>query len=119
MTAVLDHLLAEMGVTFDRWVVLNALATRSLPVQVSMLVPALSALLDAPDETVRFVLDEAESDHQVRVVSAPTGDPAAARVELTAEGEALHERLRAAVGELTMDRAAGIRRRDVGVRFGT
>jgi hypothetical protein len=54
-----------------------------------------------------------ESDHHVRVVSAPSGDPAAARVELTAEGEVLHERLRAALDEFTAELSAGIPRRDL------
>jgi hypothetical protein len=112
-SAVLDLLLAEIGITFDRWVVLNAVATKSLPAQVGLLVPALSAALDATDETVQFMLDEAESIHHVRVVSAPSGDPAAARIELTAEGEVLHERLRAAIDELTVELSAGIPRRDL------
>jgi DNA-binding transcriptional LysR family regulator len=47
------------------------------------------------------------------VISAPGGDPAAARVELTAEGEVLYERLRAAIDELTVEVSAGL-----GVRFG-
>jgi hypothetical protein len=111
-SAVLDLLLAEIGITFDRWVV-NAVATKSLPAQVGLLVPALSAALDATDETVQFMLDEAESIHHVRVVSAPSGDPAAARIELTAEGEVLHERLRAAIDELTVELSAGIPRRDL------
>jgi hypothetical protein len=112
-SAVLDLLLAEIGITFDRWVVLNAVATKSLPAQVGLLVPAPSAALDATDETVQFMLDEAESIHHVRVVSAPSSDPAAARIELTAEGEVLHERLRAAIDELTVELSAGIPRRDL------
>lgn len=112
-SAVLDLLLAEIGITFDRWVVLNAVATESLPAEVGLLVPALSAAFDATDETVQFMLDEAESGHHVRVVSAPSGDPAAARVELTAAGEVLHERSRTAIGELTAELSAGIRRRDL------
>jgi len=108
-SAVLDHLLAEMGITVHRWVVLHAVASEALPAEVGLLVTALSAALDATDETIRFMLDDAESDHHVRVVSAPSGDPAAARVELTAEGEVLHERLRAAIDELTVE---------LGVRFG-
>jgi hypothetical protein len=112
-SAVVDVLLAEIGTTFDRWVVLNAVATESLPAEVGLLVPALSAALDATDETVRFMLDEAEVAHHVRVVSAPSGDPAAARVELTGEGEVLHERLRTAIDELTVELSAGISRRDV------
>lgn len=111
-SSVLDLLLAEMGTTFDRWVVLNAVATESLPAQIGLLVPALSAALDTTDETVRFMLDEAESGHHVRVVSAPSGDPAAIRVELTAEGEVLHERLRTAIDELAVERSTGIPRRD-------
>jgi uncharacterized protein YbjT (DUF2867 family) len=111
-SAVLDLLLAEIGITFDRWVVLNAIVTGSVPADVGLLVPALSAALDATDETVRFILDEAESGHLVRVVSAPSGDPAAAQVELTAEGEVLHERLRAVLDELTAELSAGIPRRD-------
>jgi hypothetical protein len=112
-SAVLDLLLAEMGITFDRWVVLNAVAAESLPAEVGLLVPALSAALEATDETVQFMLDEAECDHHVRVVSAPSGDPAAVRVELTAEAEVLHERLRAAIDELTAELSAGIPRRDL------
>ncbi len=112
-SAVLDLLLAEMGTTFNRWVVLNAVATESLPAQVGLLVPALSAALDATDETVRFMLDEAESRHHVRVVTAPGGDIGSCRVELTAEGEVLHGRLRAAIDELTVELSAGIPRRDL------
>jgi DNA-binding MarR family transcriptional regulator len=118
-STALDLLLAEIGITFDRWVVLSAVATGSVPAEVGLLVPALSAALDTTDETVRFMLDEAESDHHVRVVSAPSGDPAAVRVELTAEGDVLHERLRAAIDELAADLAAGLPKRDdLGVRFG-
>jgi hypothetical protein len=43
----------EMRITFDRWVVLNAVATGSVPAEVSLLVPALSARLDG-DLGVRF-----------------------------------------------------------------
>jgi hypothetical protein len=53
-------LLAEVGITFDRWVVLNAVVTGSVP----------------------------------------------------AEGEVLHERLRAALDDLRADLSAGIPRRD-------
>jgi hypothetical protein len=113
-STVLDLLLAEMGITFDRWVVLSAVATRSLPAAVGLLVPALSAALDARDETVELMLDDAEAGHHVRVVSAPSGDPAAARIELTAEGEVLHERLRAAIDELRAELSAGIPRPDLG-----
>ena len=113
-STVLDLLLAEMGITFDRWIVLSAVATRSLPAAVGLLVPALSAALDATDETVELMLDDAEAGHHVRVVSAPSGDPAAARIELTAEGEVLHERLRAAIDELRAELSAGIPRPDLG-----
>lgn len=113
-STVLDLLLAEMGITFDRWVVLSAVATRSLPAAVGLLVPALSAALDATDETVELMLDDAEAGHHVRVVSAPSGDPAAARIELTAEGEVLHQRLRAAIDELRAELSAGIPRPDLG-----
>jgi hypothetical protein len=41
-SAVLDLLLAEVGITFDRWVVLNAVVTGSVPAEVGLLVPALS-----------------------------------------------------------------------------
>lgn len=124
-SAVLDLLLAERGITLDRWVLLSALATESVPAEVGRLVPALSAALDATDETVRFMLDEAESGRHVRVVTAPSGDLTAARVELTAEGEVLHERLRAAIDQLTvveMTREARARLvlsdRELGVRSG-
>ena len=112
-SAVVDLVLAEVGTTFDRWVVLNAVASRSFPAQVGLLVPALSAALEATEGTVRRMLDDAESGHHLRVVSAPNGDPSAARVEMTAEGEVLHERVRAAVDELTLKLSAGL-----GVRFG-
>jgi hypothetical protein len=112
-SAVLDLLLAEIGTTFDRWLVLNVVASRSVPAQVGLLVPVLAAALEATDETVRLMLDDVESGHQVRVISAPGGDPAAARVELTAEGEVLYERLRAAIDELTVEVSAGL-----SVRFG-
>jgi hypothetical protein len=112
-SAVLDLLLAEIGTTFDRWLVLNVIASESLPARVGLLVPALAAALEATDETVRLMLDDAESGRHVRVVSPPSGDPAAARVELTAEGEALYSRLRTAIDELTVEVSTGL-----GVRFG-
>lgn len=111
--AVLDLLLDQIGITFDRWVVLNAVASKSLPAQVGLLVPALSAALDAADEAIRFMLDEAESARHIRVVSAPTGDLAAARVELTTEGEMLHERLQTAIDQLTAELSAGNALRDL------
>jgi hypothetical protein len=112
-SAVLDLLLAEIGTTFDRWLVLNVVASESVPAQVGLLVPALAAALEATNDTVRLMLDDAESGRHLRVVSAPGGDPAAARVELTAEGEVLCERLRAAIDELTVEASAGL-----GTRFG-
>jgi hypothetical protein len=56
---------------------------------------------------------QAESGHHIRVVSGPGGDAAAARLELTADGGVLHERLRAAIDELTVEVSAGL-----GVGFG-
>jgi hypothetical protein len=123
-SAVLDLLLTERGITLDRWVVLSALATESVPAELGRLVPALSAALGATGESVRFMLDEAESGRHVRVVTAPSGDPMAARVELTAEGEVLHERLRAEIDQLTAVEIAREARarlvlsdRELGVRF--
>jgi hypothetical protein len=96
--AALNLLLKELGVTFDRWVVLNAVATGLVPAEVGRLVPALAAAVCTTERAARWMLDEAEAAHHVRVVSAPDGDPADARVELTAEGEVLHDRLLGVVG---------------------
>ena len=112
-SAVLDLLLAEFGTTFDRWLVLNVVASKSVPARVGLLVPALAAALGVTVETVRLMLDDAESGRHVRVVSPPSGDPAAVQVELTAEGEVLYERLRAAIDELTAAVSGGL-----GVRVG-
>ena len=92
--APLDLLLKELGITFDQWVVLNAVATGLVPAEVGQLVPALSAAVCTSERAARWLLDEAEAAHHLRVLSAPDGDPASARVELTAQGEVLLDRLR-------------------------
>jgi hypothetical protein len=109
----LDLLLAQIDTTFERWLVLNAAASESFPAEVGLLVPALAAALDATDETVRLMVDEAEADHHIRVVSAPSGDPAAARAELTAQGKAVYQRLCAVIDELMAELSPGL-----ALRFG-
>jgi hypothetical protein len=112
-SAALDHLLADLGITFDGWVVLSAVAADAVPAEVDLLVPALSAVLDTTEEMVQVMVDEAVSGNHVRVVPAPSGDSGQVRVELTTEGEVLHERVRAAIGQLALDLSARIPRHDL------
>jgi hypothetical protein len=93
-SAVFDVVLAEHGTTFDRWVVLNALATGAFPPERARLVPGLAGALATGPAAVEAMLDHAEVAGLARIVSAPGGDPGAVRVELTAAGQAQHGTLR-------------------------
>lgn len=114
-SAALNVVLADIGTTFDRWVVLIGLSSETLPAEVDLLVPALAEALGTTVETAELTLDEAESGGHVQVVSAADGDPRGARVELTAAGRALYEHVRAATVELSGELQAGIPREDLAV----
>lgn len=113
-SAVLGVVLAEHGTTFDRWVVLNALATGVLPPERSRLVPELTAAVATGSAEVEAVLDDAEAAGLVRIVSAPGGgDAVAVRVELTAAGVAQHRTLRSEMELVADELYAGISERDL------
>lgn len=107
-SAVLGVVLTEHGTTFDRWVVLNALATGAFPPGRARLVPGLAGALATGPAAIEALLDQAEAAGLVRIVSAPGGDPGAVRVELTAAGRAQHGTLRSDIDHMTEELYSGI-----------
>jgi hypothetical protein len=111
-SAVLGVVLAEHGATFDRWVVLDTLATGAVPPERARFVPGLAAALATGPAAVEVIIDEADEAGLVRIVSAPGGDPGAVRAELTPAGrvqhETLHEALRSAIALVAAELDAGI-----------
>lgn len=111
-SAVLGVVLAEQGTTFDRWVVLDTLATGAVPPGRARFVPALAAALATEPAAVEVLIDQAEEAGLVRIVSAPSGDPGAVRAELTPAGQAhhdtLHATLRGAIDLVAAELDAGI-----------
>jgi DNA-binding MarR family transcriptional regulator len=112
-SALLGVVLAELGTTFDRWVVLDTMATGAFPPERARLLPGLAAALATGPAAVEAVLDSAEADGLVRIVSAPDGDAGAVRIELTSAGEAQHGTLRSAIDLMVAELHAGIPERDL------
>jgi len=112
-SALLGVVLTEHGTTFDEWVVLNALATSAGRPERAWLVPTLAAALATGPAAVEAVIDRAEAAGLVGLVSAPGGDPAAIRVELTAVGRALHGLLREAINHMARELYSGIPQADL------
>jgi DNA-binding MarR family transcriptional regulator len=109
-SAVLGAVLAEHSTTFDRWVVLNALATGAVPPERARFLPALSAALATAPAAVEVTIDQAEEAGLVRIVSGPGGETGAVRAELTPAGRARHETLRSAIDQVAGELYAGIPR---------
>jgi DNA-binding MarR family transcriptional regulator len=107
-SAIFGVVLAEHGVTCDRWAVLNALATGAFPPERARLVPGLAGALATRPSAVEAMLDQAEAAGLARIVSAPGGDPGAVRVELTAAGRAQHGTLRSALDHVADELYSGI-----------
>jgi hypothetical protein len=59
-SAILGTVLAEHGTTFDRWVVLDALATGAVPPERARFVPRLSAALATGPAAVEAVIGRAQ-----------------------------------------------------------
>jgi DNA-binding MarR family transcriptional regulator len=112
-SAILGTVLAEHGTTFDRWVVLDALATGAVPPERARFVPRLSAALATGPAAVEAVIDQAEAAGLVRIVSAPGGDPGAVRAELTPAGWAQHATLRSEIDHVAGELYAGISEHDL------
>ena len=112
-SALLGVVLAEHGTTFDRWVVLNALATGAVPPERARLVPGLAGALATGPAGVEALLDEAEAAGLVRIVSAPGGDPGAVRVELAAAGRAQYGTLRSDIDRMAEELCSGIPEADL------
>jgi DNA-binding MarR family transcriptional regulator len=112
-SAVLGTVLAEHGTSFDRWVLLNALATGAFPPERARLVPGLAAALATGPAAVEAIIDDGEAAGLARIVSAPGGEPAAVRVELTAAGRERHRTLRSAIDRVAEELYAGIPEHDL------
>src|SRR5262245_43679688 len=112
-SAILGVVLADHDTSFDRWAVLDALATGSFPPDRARLLPGLADALATAPAAVEVVLDDAEADRLVRIVSAPDGDAGAARIELTPAGEAQHRILLSALVLVAAKLYMGIPERDL------
>jgi DNA-binding MarR family transcriptional regulator len=104
---LLDVLLAEAGTSFPPFATLNTLALRGPSVARDPFVRELATGLQADEATVRAILRELQSRGLVRQTS-PLDEPAAVRVELTAEGEAEQRRLGALAQAATRQLYSGI-----------
>jgi len=101
LTALLNDVLARDGiVTREDWLAMNLIATRGGASDRDELCGALAAALDSTPASISTLLERLESARVVR--------PIGGQVALTAEGEALHRRVRASV-----QRASGEVLRDV------
>ena len=93
--AVLETLLAEVRTSFLSWVALNALATAGPVMPQDALVQRMTGGLKVATEPVLATLDELEV---AGLVTRP--DDAEPLVELTADGTALHRRIRAGIDSI-------------------
>jgi DNA-binding MarR family transcriptional regulator len=112
-SAIFGVVLAELGTTFDGWVVLDALATGAFPPERAGLVPGLAGALATGPAAVEALLDQAEASGLARIVSAPGGDPGAVRVELTPAGRDQHRTLRSALDLVADELYSGIPEADL------
>jgi DNA-binding MarR family transcriptional regulator len=97
--AVLETLLAEVRTSFLSWVALNALATAGPVMPQDALVQRMTGGLKVATEPVLATLDELEVAGLVTRSdeAEPSAEPA---VELTADGTALHRRIRAGIDSI-------------------
>jgi MarR family transcriptional regulator for hemolysin len=105
--ALLDARLAEQGVTFADWVVLNVLATRGAQIQRD-----LAGSVDVEGPTMVRRLDQLEGAGLVARGPVP-GDRRATRVSLTPAGRRLFERVLSAAQQSEADLVAGLDRQEV------
>jgi DNA-binding MarR family transcriptional regulator len=113
LSAVFGTVLAEHDTSFDRWVLLDALATGAFPPERARILPGLAAALATGPAVVEAMLDQAEAVGLARIVSAPGGRPGAVRVELTAAGVAQHRTVRSAIDQVADELYAGIPEHDL------
>jgi hypothetical protein len=96
--AALETLLAEVRTSFLSWVVLNVLTTAGPVMPQDALVQRMTGGLKLGAEPVLTTLDELEVARLVTRAddAEPSAEPA---VELTADGAALHRRIRAGLDQ--------------------
>ena len=94
--AVLETLLAEVRTSFLSWVALNVLTSAGAVMPQDALVQRMTGGLKVDAEPVLATLDELEV---ARLVTR--SDDADAAVELTADGLALHRRIRTGIDQIT------------------
>lgn len=95
--AVIVDVLDGAGVTFDRWVAMNTLATRGPAIARDELVRNLAYGLQSDAGAVSKLLDQLTSAGLLRV-TADAAVQDGPLVELTDEGQALHRTARESVG---------------------
>ena len=94
--AVLETLLAEVRTSFLSWVALNVLTSAGAVMPQDALVQRMTGGLKVDAEPVLATLDELEVARLV--TRAGDAEPA---VELTADGIALHRRIRTGIDQIT------------------
>jgi DNA-binding MarR family transcriptional regulator len=117
LSALLYDLLEGQGTTFDRWVTLNTLATRGPAIPRGQLRRDLAEGLAVDAASVSELLDQLESSGLIQVSSEPA-EHDSARIELTADGEALHRSLRESIGRLTVQVVGGLDPEDLRTAVG-
>jgi hypothetical protein len=98
--AVLETLLAEVRTSFLSWVALNVLTAAGPVMPQDVLVQRMTVGLKVGAEPILATLDELEVARLVTRSdeAEPSAEPA---VELTADGIALHRRIRAGIDQIT------------------
>jgi len=106
--ALLETLLAEVRTSFLSWVALNVLTTSGPIMPQDALVQRMTGGLKVGAEPVLATLDELEvarlvtRSDEAEPSGEPSGEPSAEpAVELTADGLALHRRIRAGIDQVT------------------
>ena len=112
-SAIFGAVLAGHGTTFDRWVLLDALAAGACAPERAKLVPGLAGALATGSAAVEATIDQAEAAGLVGIVSAPGGDPGTVRVELTTAGRAHHGTLRSDIDHAAKELYSGIPEADL------
>ncbi len=103
--ALFNDVLGANATTFDRWVVLRMLARHGSAMRGADLRRDLAEGLETDSSSVAKLVQRVEVDGLIRETAAP-GEPEATLVELTSEGEAIHQRLSEAA-QGTGDRLLG------------
>ncbi|SRR6266498_1154585 len=112
--AVLVELLHQAGTTFPDWAVLNSIGASGGTLEYEALRDRLAAGLGADEPAIAGLLEQLRAAGLIRERSGAAGSGAVS-LELTADGDALYQRLQAAVGQLTAQLYSGLDADDLAI----